>query len=87
MAPSSALTVIAWIEVALAILVLAFVAIGYGIQESDDVWALGFSTIVLTGPAALAVFLSKSEAKHLVIGAILLVSFWPLILIGLFLFA
>jgi len=80
MAQSPTLRTVAWVELALAVLIVAFFAIGFGIKEVDDIWALGLSTIIFGAPPLAAILLSRVETKTRTITAILLVGLWPFVL-------
>jgi hypothetical protein len=77
MAARPILSIIARVEIALAVLIVALFAIGFGIQESDDVWALVLSTVVLAAPPVAALLLNRSNATYRTILTGLLIVSWP----------
>ena len=76
MAPRLILSTIARVEIALAVLIVVLVAIGFGIHETDDVWALGLSTMILAVLPIAALLLNKSNANYRTILAAVLIASW-----------
>ena len=72
------LSLIAGIELGLAMLLVLLFAVGFGIQESDDLSALAFSSVVLAAAPVLALLLVRSTANvRTLLAAILLASWVP----------
>jgi hypothetical protein len=80
MAPRPILSTIAGVEIALAVLIVALVAIGFGIQEPDDIGALALTTLILAGVPVASILLNRSDGTfRTTVAAILVVSWLPLL--------
>ena len=74
------LSVIARVELGLVVLLVFLFAVGFGIDESDDVWALTLSSVVLAAAPVLALLLLRwAEPVRAILAAILLASWVPTI--------
>jgi hypothetical protein len=73
------LSAVARVELGLAALLVLLVAIGFGIRESDDVWALVLMSLVLAAAPVAVLSLNKFSAGPATVLAAFLAASWPLI--------
>jgi hypothetical protein len=81
------LSTVAWVELGLATLLVFLFAVGFGIRESDDVWALGLSSVILAAAPVAGLVLNKFNGELQTMLATLFVASWPFVVWRLVVYA